>query len=348
MRLRTAADHISGKTGIELCEKDIERILASVRTTPDLWEIADYCDVTLPALFESLRYLENDGLLKFEAGKVVLTDEGYRFAKDLHPVEDLSCTKCEGRGISFDRFSELADSFRDVQKDRPAASHDFDQGYVTASTTIARFVLAYERGDVQGRDILILGDDDLVSVVLGLSGLPKSITVVEIDKRLTDFIKKVGAEKGFGVNVRDFDLRRPLPESYLGRFDTFFTDPPETIRAADAFIGRGVASLKKAGCAGYFGFTRREASLRKWFDLQRLLLNYNVVMTDIIHNFSEYVNWGYEEETRAWELAPVKVMPDKNWYRSSIYRIQTISGFKGSSIDYDLDNIYEDIESSTT
>jgi predicted methyltransferase len=348
MKLTTAAEDISGKTDIELCEKDVERIIASVRATDDLWKIADYSDVAIPALFEALKYLENEGLLKFEDKKVLLTDKGSNIAGNLHPVEDLSCMQCDGRGISFDRFSELAKTFREIQKNRPAPSHDFDQGYVTPDTTISRFVLAYERGDVQGKDILILGDDDLVSIVLGLSGLPSSITVVEIDKRLTDFIRQVGDSNDFNVSVQDFDLRKPLPKPYTGRFDTFFTDPPETIRAADAFIGRGVNSLKKPGCSGYFGFTRREASLRKWFDLQRLLLNYNVVITDIIHNFSEYMNWGYEEETRAWDLAPVKTMPEQNWYRSSIYRIQAINGFKGSSIDYGQDNIYEDSESSTT
>ena len=83
-------------------------------------------------------------------------------------------------------------------------------------------------------------------------------------------------------------------------------------------------------------------------DYQNLLLKYKVVFTDIVHNFSEYVNWGYEEDTRAWQLAPVKVMPEKNWYRSAFYRIQTLEGFTGNSKDYGTENIYEDQESSTT
>ena len=65
MKLTTAAEHISGKTDIELCEKDVERIIASVRATDDLWKIADYSDVAIPALFEALKYLEIEGLLKF-------------------------------------------------------------------------------------------------------------------------------------------------------------------------------------------------------------------------------------------------------------------------------------------
>ncbi|NIT12871.1 MAG: bis-aminopropyl spermidine synthase family protein, partial [Candidatus Dadabacteria bacterium] len=128
----------------------------------------------------------------------------------------------------------------------------------------------------------------------------------------------------------------------------FFTDPPETLKAADAFIGKGISTLRSAGSAGYFGFTRREASLKKWYDLQKMLWGYKVVVTDIVHNFNEYVNWGYEKDTRAWQLSPLKIKPKKNWYRSALYRIVTLNGYSGSRRDYGSKNIYEDTESSTT
>ena len=195
---------------------------------------------------------------------------------------------------------------------------------------------------------MILGDDDLLGIVLGLSGLPKSVTVVEIDPRLVDFIQDTASRGGFEIRVVQFDLRRPLPEGHANAYDTFFTDPPETLPAADAFVGRGIASLRAPGSAGYFGFTRREASLTKWGNMQGMLLSYGVVFTDIIHNFNEYVNWGYEEDTRAWSLAPVKVLPDGPWYRSALYRIEALEGFRGNKKDYGDQDIYEDKESSTT
>src|SRR4030065_6325 len=171
----------------------------------------------------------------------------------------------------------------------------------------------------KGKEVIVLGDDDLMSIVLGLSGLPKRITVVEIDERLTDFIESTAKKEGFQVDVERFDLRHPLPREHTRRYDTFFTDPPENLKAADAFIGRGISEIRTPGSAGYFGFTRREASLRKWHDVQRMLLKYKIVFTDIIHNFNESIHWGYEEETRAWRLSPIKVKPKKNWYRSALY-----------------------------
>lgn len=342
------ARQVTENTQINVTSRDIQRIIGSIKKAQNPWEVIDFSDVPVPAVFETVKILEKSGIVEFSDSGLFLTNQGKDEAAQVHDVDDMSCAACEGRGISFNRFSNVVEKFLNIQEDRPKASHDFDQGYVTPNTTLARFVFAYERGDVEGKDIFILGDDDLVSIVLGLSGLTKNITVVEIDNRLADFIMQVGDKEGFEVNVHAFDLRNPLPEEYTGRYDTFFTDPPETLKAADAFIGRGIASLQGPGSAGYFGFTRREASLTKWFDLQNLLLKYKVVFTDIVHNFNEYVNWGYEQDTRAWQLAPVKVMPEKNWYRSAFYRIQTLEGCTGNSKDYGTENIYEDQESSTT
>ncbi|GIW46459.1 MAG: hypothetical protein KatS3mg078_0336 [Deltaproteobacteria bacterium] len=348
MDITLLAKEITQRSSIEVSPKDVERLLGALRKARLPWDVVDLSDFPVPAVFESIRLLEEKGLLTVSENGFKLTPEGRALVREVHPLEDLSCPACEGRGISLSRFSDIEKRFLRIQKGRPKPVRSFDQGYVTPKTTLFRFALAYERGDVVGKDIIILGDDDLMSVVLGLSGLPRKITVVEIDKRLTDFIQETAEKEGFQVRVETFDLRHPLPKEHVKAYDTFFTDPPETLRAADAFIGRGIAALRSPGAAGYFGFTRREASLSKWHELQKMLLKYRIVFTDIIHNFNEYVNWGYEEETKAWRLSPVKVKPKRNWYRSALYRFETLSGFKGNFKDYGDENIYEDVESSTT
>lgn len=348
MELADLAAQITSKSTIFISTADLERLLGAIKKTHNLWEIVDYSDFPVPAVFEAIRLLESGDFVSLTDSSVSLTEKGMELAKGVKPAEDLACPDCEGRGLDQNFFSDVRDRFLDIQKQRPAAVHRYDQGYVTPASTYSRFLIGYERGDIAGKDILILGDDDLISVVLGLSGLPKSITVVEIDTRLTDFIKTTGEREGFRVNVEEVDLRYPLSQDHRNSYDTFFTDPPETLVAADAFIGRGILALRSPGSAGYFGFTRREASLSKWYNLQRMLHQYGVVITDIIHNFNEYVNWDYEEETKAWEMAPIKVRPEKNWYRSALYRIETLEGFTGNTSVYADQNIHEDAESSTT
>lgn len=342
------AKEVSDRSTITVTPKDLERLFGALGKTGLPWELADFSDFPVPAVFESMRILSEKGFVSISDGGFKLTPKGKEVANGVHPVEDISCYFCEGRGINLERFSEIGKRFLKIHKHRPKAIRRFDQGYVTPKTTLSRFTLSYERGDIVGKEIIVLGDDDLMSVVLGLSGLPKKITVVEIDERLINFIESSARKDGFHVDVRRFDLRLPLPKEHIKGYDTFFTDPPETLKAADAFIGRGITALRAPGSAGYFGFTRREASLTKWHDVQKMLLKYRIVFTDIIHNFNEYMNWDYEEETRAWRLSPIKVRPKKNWYRSALYRFETLRGFKGNSKDYGEENIYEDEESSTT
>ncbi|MBI2486231.1 MAG: bis-aminopropyl spermidine synthase family protein [Deltaproteobacteria bacterium] len=348
MDFKDLAKEISSRSKIKINRKNIERLLGALRKTKLPWELVDLSDFPVPAVFESMKVLEEKEIISISDAGFKLTARGKEVVKDIHPVEDISCSDCEGRGITLEKFSDLEKKFLRVQKNRPGAIRRFDQGYVTPKTTLSRFAVAYERGDVVGKEIILLGDDDLMSIALGLSGLTKGITVVEIDKRLTDFIQETADKEGFKINVQTVDLRHPLPKEHVKKYDAFITDPPETIKAADAFIGRGIASLRAPGSAGYFGFTRREASLTKWYDVQKLLLKYRIVFTDIVHNFNEYVNWGYEEETRAWRLSPIKVRPRKNWYRSALYRFETLDGFRGNFKDYGEENIYEDVESSTT
>jgi len=348
MNFNHLAKEISSRSNIKVSIKDVERFLGALRKTKMPWELADLSDFPIPAVFESMKVLKEKELIAISDDGIRLTAKGKEIARDLHPVEDISCLECEGRGISLEKFKELENRFLKIQKRRPKPVRNYDQGYVTPKTTLSRFALAYERGDIAGKEIIILGDDDLMSIVLGLSGLAKRITVVEIDKRLTDFIEETAEKEGFQVSVQTLDLRHPLPQDHIKKYDAFFTDPPETLKAGDAFIGRGISALRAPGSAGYFGFTRREASLTKWYGVQKLLLKYRIVFTDIIHNFNEYVNWGYEEETRAWRLSPVKVRPRKNWYRSALYRLETLDGFRGNFKDYGKENIYEDAESSTT
>ena len=348
MDFKSIAKEISGRSKIKVNSKNVERLLGALRKTKLPWDLVDLSDFPVPAVFESMKVLEEREIISISDSGFKLTARGKEVVKEIHPVEDISCSDCGGRGITLEKFSDLEKNFLRVQKNRPKPIRRFDQGYVTPKTTLSRFALAYERGDVVGKEIIILGDDDLISVAFGLSGFAKGITVVEIDKRLTDFIQETADKEGFRVNVQTFDLRHPLPKEHTKRYDTFLTDPPETLKAADAFIGRGIAALRAPGAAGYFGFTRREASLNKWYDVQKLLLRYRIVFTDMIHNFNEYVNWGYEEETRAWRLSPIKVRPRKNWYRSALFRFETLDGFKGNFKDYGEENIYEDVESSTT
>ncbi|NJF26127.1 N(4)-bis(aminopropyl)spermidine synthase [Thermococcus sp. Bubb.Bath] len=351
--MREIVERVKEKTSIPVYERTVENVLSAIQASGDVWRIVDLSEEPLPLVVAVVTALHELGYVEFRDNEVVLTQSGRKLVEKygIGKREDYTCSHCGGRTVELDAFSDLLEEFKEVVKDRPQPKHDFDQAYVTPETTVARIALMHTRGDLENKEVFVLGDDDLTSVALMLSGLPKRIAVLDIDERLVKFIEKVADEIGYNdIEMFTFDLREPLPDYALHKFDTFITDPPETVHAIRSFVGRGIATLKGPGCAGYFGITRRESSLDKWREMQRVLLNeFGVVITDIIRNFNEYVNWGYEEETRAWRLLPIKVKPSYNWYRSYMFRIQTLEGSKGFEERIAVgDGLYNDEEASTT
>jgi len=343
---------VEKRVSIPVYDRSIERVLSALLSTDDVWEVVELSEEPLPLVTTVLEVLHEKELIRLSSG-ISLTEKGYELIESfgISKTERLFCECCGGRGLSTESFEEVLREFISLTSERPEPKHEFDQAYVTPETIIARVALMFSRGDLRGKDIFVLGDDDLISIALMLTGLPKRIAVLDIDERLINFIENAASQIGFEkIDVFVFDLRDPLPDYAKGKFSTFITDPPETPEAIRCFIGRGISSLKGPGCAGYFGLTRIESSLDKWRELQKILLNeFNVVITDLIKEFNEYVNWGYLEHTRAWKLTPLKSHPKRNWYRSYMFRIQTLRNSRGFDEKVELSKeLYDDEESSTT
>ena len=343
---------IKEKSPINVYERSVTNVLEAIASSKDFWKIVDLSEEPLPLVADIIETLKKKGYVRIEDG-IVFTEEGRRLAEKQGVVgkRELTCRACSGRGISIEDFKDLLKDFEEIVKERPIPKQEFDQAFVTPETVIARLAFMVSRGDLVNKEIFVIGDDDLTSVALMLSNLPKRITVIDIDRRLTNFIEKIAGKMGYeNIDILTFDIREQLPDHLKNRFDTFITDPPETIYAIKAFVGRGISSLRAPGCAGYLGLTRRESSLDKWMRIERVLIDeFKVTITDIVRNFNEYVNWGYEEKTRAWKLSPVKRKPSYNWYKSYMIRVVTLDesvGFDGK-IEVD-EELYNDEESSTT
>ncbi len=347
MILEEIAEEVKKATGINVYARSIERIFSSLLVTSDFWLLVDYSGEPLPLVAKAIEVLEKKGYVKINSD-IKLTEEGKKLVRELGIVEirRLRCKCCEGRGISIDTLKDVYEKYMEIQKNRPEPIREYDQGYITPSSAISRVAFAMENNDIQNKDIIVLGDDDLLSIAIALTGKAKRIKVLEIDDRIVEFIKNVGEKYDLNIDVEKFDLREPLPEELVGSFDTFFCDPTETLAAFRAFVAKGIATLKSPRCAGYFGITRVESSLDKWKKMQKALLELGVVITDILPIFSEYENWGFTQETKAWRLSPVKELPKENWYRSWLYRIETLEGFKRLNEKISEEAFYSDEESS--
>jgi len=297
-----------------------------------VWELLERSDRTLRESISTLKHLFKEGLINEEGGVFYLTEKGKQSInqKELHYKARI-CGVCGGKRIMAENgFKELVERFSEIVQERPKPTLDYFQGYMVAEDVVARVALMHYYGDLCGKRIALIGDDDLLSVALALTQLPSRIMVLDIDRRLGDFITKVNSKYGFNIEYFEYDVANPLPKALAGRFDVFSSEPLETLSGLKAFLIRGITCLKEGG-VGYFGLTLHEASLRKWLETQRLLSRMNCVITDIIQGFSsypmDYSTVNYEEFAYNLGFRTVK-NPGVTWYKSALIRFEALSAPK--------------------
>lgn len=334
---------------LERIKNQILRVLA-VKDKATFWELINYQDAHIVEFLEVIKQLLKENIIKYEKPYFYLTDLDKK-AFPYHPPGCLFCSPF----VNDPFWKNLYERFLEIIKDRPLPTSDFDQGFIRPQDTLKRTAFIYERGDLEDTEIFILGDDDLISLSMALTGLPKRIVVVEIDERINTFIKKKAKEIGYeNLEVYNYNVINNLPEHLCRGFDVFVTDPVETRKGLKLFINRCIQALKGVGSVGYMGFTHREASLQKWYDFQKFLLDSGFVITDILRDFTIY-----PEEDNQWIdfYRTYRIMkefdlelPNVDWYKSCFIRFEVIEGPNILEIDLpkDLEELYFDEEAWAT
>lgn len=285
-----------------------------------VWKLIDFQDASLPEFFEKLEKLKKEGLIEVEGGRARLTKKGRESVK--LEWKNLKCNQCEGTGYLI--LKEIKEDYEKISQNRPKPIEKYDQGYISIDGVLRRVSFIMERGDLHS-EIFVIGDDDLLSIALSLTRIPKKVVAVDIDERLIDFINKIAEENDLNVEAYIQDLQEEN-EKFLNRFDVFITDPVETLPGIKLFLSRGVASLKGKG-AGYFGLTTLEASRKKWYEIQKMIHEMGFVITDIRRQFNVYPDDGrnfFDFQDKLPIVKKLNARVDYNWYKSAFYRIEAI------------------------
>ena len=220
---------------------------------------------------------------------------GYRAAST--PVE--ACPSCEGSGITLPNdLHAVAAELTEIADAAPRARLEIDQSHCTVPTKLRRVLMLHEAGALEGRRVLFLGDDDLMSVTVervaqhyGFAGSIREMAVVDVDPAVLNFCRARLPDPPFSISFIDHDLRAPLPSELIGRFDTVFTDPPYTPEGAELFLSRAAAALSDRGGGSVFfcfGMKPPPVSLR----VQAAIAGMGFVIRRIVRNFNEYAGAG--------------------------------------------------------
>lgn len=202
----------------------------------------------------------------------------------------------EEEGAWRAELADLLQKLGDIFQARPQVDVQIDQSKCTPETSLKRALLCLRDHALIGSRILCLGDDDLVSVSLGLllqRLFPRAVdhraavTVVDIDQRFLQYIGEIAAREGLPIECRHADLRRPLSRAALGAFDCFFTDPPYTLPGMSLFLSRGISVLKKkSGQPIYLSFAHKSPDFM--LEMQREFIRMGLMVSEVIPQFNEY------------------------------------------------------------
>jgi predicted methyltransferase/DNA-directed RNA polymerase subunit RPC12/RpoP len=221
------------------------------------------------------------------ARPVQLTAHG----RELFPevAAEAACQACAQLEIVVpESFAPVARRLAAFADRAPTPRVELDQVHCDVETKIRRVLALHEAGALDGRRILLLGDDDLTSLAIFLVAehlgvRPDRVVVVEVDPALVAFLRRAR----FDVHVLAHDLRDPLPSELHGSIDTVFTDPPYTVEGATLFLSRAaeaVAGQSRADVFLAFGGKRPEELLR----VQRAISEMGFVVRRLVRNFNEY------------------------------------------------------------
>jgi predicted methyltransferase/ribosomal protein S18 acetylase RimI-like enzyme len=283
---------ISEKARLEEGEEAVRQILREVFRSRKIGtkELAYLTHLPVPVTAAVRRELENQGLLTRNKG-AFLTQKGEKFVKTLgfSYQQRITCSTCQGRRIEIsDEHSSMTEKLRSYLKTRPKPLPWLDQAHGTHKTALLRALFMLEKGDVEGRRIIFLGDDDFTSIAVGMFRATKGITVIDVDTRLLKTIRLISKRENLHIKCVEWDLRNPLPQRLRRRYDVAFTDPPYTIAGLTLFISRGLTALKQRnGLAVYLAFAHQ--SSKNLLTLQKTLNAMGLAITEQIPNFNTYI-----------------------------------------------------------
>ena len=149
--------------------------------------------------------------------------------------------------------------------------------------------------------VLVLGDDDLVSLALVDFTDKLQVDVLELDTDLVAFLKEKGGDR---LTVLEHNLRHGVPDSMKDCYDAVTTDPPYADDGMRFFLECAKVSLKDRPESRLFLTTYPgllESPDMFWTDLEELGLE--ILHTH--HHFSRYI---YNNSYRVQHLAALRYL----------------------------------------
>lgn len=182
---------------------------------------------------------------------------------------------------------ELLSRFKDR---RPVPKRNYDQFTATVETSAKRAALLDFLGDVRGKRVLFLGDDDFVSVATANIRSAQEVAVLDVDERILDNIGTISRELDLGIRAVRHDLRKPITARLRGKFDVVFTDPPYTPEGMRLFVSRAIEAIDRRNQAArvYVCYGNSGRAKERFLPIQEVLTGAGLMLRWVFDRFNRY------------------------------------------------------------
>lgn len=187
------------------------------------------------------------------------------------------------------RLAEHADLVERMQgyvAEAPRARQTLDHVPATAETALRRALWLDATFDLAGARLLCLGDHDLTSLALALVNPRVTITVVDVDDDILEYIDSQGRPS---IRCLWSDLRFGLAPGARDWGDLVVTDPPYTPEGARLFLARSLEGLRDRDHARLvmaYGFAENHPALG--LKVQQAVVGLHLVAEAILPGFNRY------------------------------------------------------------
>ncbi len=278
---------VSKETGVPVKKVLDVFFLLSTGKPVDNNELLQRVGVSKNALNQVKKSLSS--FLKSTSKDAQLNPEGLNNAKQLFPG---GFVREEGLWTIFEggQFRETVGLLQSIKEKRPSSKREYDQFTATRETTARRATLLSFFGDVKGKKLLFLGDDDFTSIATASLKEAERIVAVDIDERILREIHDLSGSHGFGIETVEYDARKKLPKELKGKFDIVFTDPPYTPEGFNLFVSRAIETLDRNNKAArvYACYGNSDRAKERFLPIYEVFTNSGLMMRWVFDKFNRY------------------------------------------------------------
>jgi N4-bis(aminopropyl)spermidine synthase len=185
---------------------------------------------------------------------------------------------------------------------RPKPLRDYDQIYMLPGSELGQAKLISDY--LYEKEVVLVGDGDCMSLVLGILGKekiiepPSHMLVLDFDERILHFISEALREFKLDpdlIQVSRYNVRSPVPSEFEGRADVFYTNPPygsaDKGECGKIFLSRCMELCKPIGSSGIAILpyeTHASWSREAMANIQKFAVDSGYVVSEMVRGIHQY------------------------------------------------------------